>query len=160
MATEYQLGDCGWEEFSHRLDLTSDVFNLLRQGSRLYLINLPLALYEFHRACKISRGLIKNIRSAAAFEEPDQLKEHYEVFKKIRDRYIRISEQISDSRLLSFFFKNGTEEMSDEWDELAEDCRIGSDEEIRNLLEEILTKSDCAAIPVIPAEAGIHCCGR
>lgn len=137
MAIEYQLRDSGWEEFSHRLDLTSDVFNLLKQGSRLYLINLPLALYEFRRACKISRGLIKNIRFAAAFEDPEQLKEHCEVFKKIRDRYIRISEQISDSRLLSFFFKNGTEEMSDQWDELAEDCGIGSDEEIRDMIKQI-----------------------
>ncbi|MDM8524997.1 hypothetical protein QUF80_16625 [Desulfococcaceae bacterium HSG8] len=137
MATEYQLRDYGYEEFSHRLDLTSDVFNLLRQGSRLYLINLPLALYEFHRACKMSRGLIKNIRSVAAFEEPDHLKERCEFFKGIRDRYFRISDQISDSGLLSFFFKNGTEEMSDEWDELVEDCCIGSDKEIRELIKQI-----------------------
>ena len=137
MTTEYLLRDYGYEEFSQRLDLASDVFNLLRQGGRLYLINLPLALYEFHRACKISRRLIRNIRSAMAFEDPGHLREHSEFFRGIRDRYVRMSDQISDSGLLSPCFKNGTEEMSDEWDELAEDCLIGSDREIRDLIEQI-----------------------
>ncbi|MDM8552906.1 hypothetical protein QUF72_22695 [Desulfobacterales bacterium HSG2] len=140
MSTEYQVQDYGCEEFSQCLDLTSDVFNLLRQGGRLYLINLPLVFHEFHRACRMSRRLIKNIRSAIAFEDPDHLKMHYELFKGIRDRYIRMSDQISDSGLLSFFFENGTEEMLDEWDELVEDCYIGSDKEIRELIQ--LIKDD------------------
>ncbi|GEM_PF-2821559 len=34
MTTEYLLRDYGYEEFSQRLDLASDVFNLLRQGGQ------------------------------------------------------------------------------------------------------------------------------
>ncbi len=135
--TEYRFEDYGYEEFSEHLDLTSDVFNLLKQGSRLYLINLPIALYEIHKACRMSRQLVENIRSAITYDESDHIGEYYDYFKKIRDKYISISDRISGSKLLSFCFMNRIENMLDEWDELVEDCYIASDNEIKELFEQI-----------------------
>ena len=99
---------------------------------------MPIALYEFHKICKMSNHLIETIRSAIAFDS-DHLQNYYDFLRKIRDRHIHMAEQISDSKLLSFCFKNGIEDMLDEWDELVEECHIASDGEIKELFEQIAT---------------------
>ncbi len=136
-AIGYRFENYGYEEFLEHLDLTSDIFNILKRGSGLYLINLPIALYEIHKACRMSHRLVENIRSAVSSYSSDHIRECYDSIKEIRDKYISISDRISDSKLLSFCFMDRVENMLDEWDELAEDCYIASDNEIKELIEKI-----------------------
>ncbi|MCP4344721.1 MAG: hypothetical protein GY795_04245 [Desulfobacterales bacterium] len=85
----------------------------------------------------MSRQLVENIRSAITYDDSGHIREYYDFFKKIRDKYISISDRISDSKLLSFCFMDRIENMLDEWDELVEDCYIASDNEIKGLFEQI-----------------------
>jgi len=131
-------------EFLGKLQLTDNVLKLIEYSGSIYFI-LPLMLTAFQDYIRTQR-LIRQIRKILNSckmncEHTDCLHIFYKSAKDIRDNYLNIYKRLEQTKLQSFFLKRITEKSLNDWDELAVDCRVGSDGEFRGLILQIAENS-------------------
>lgn len=128
------------QRFSAELEKT-----LYRLGQRSgFLATFPVFAFRLLEHRRQSRKTLEIIRAALELcnmncNRPSCLEAIYEDVRIVRDNYIRMLDTVSETPVLSYL-KSWIEDSLDDWDDLAEDCVIASDDEFRGLVMQIAEK--------------------
>ena len=133
-------------DFIERLNEAVTVSKLVSSGSGILFFILPINLVMAFRDYQATQNIIKKIRTILnecsnichdTSAEAACLNIFTDLAVRIRDNYSVLIEIVSRHKLTSLFLSGITEKSLADWDDLVEDCTIGNDSEIRNLLYKI-----------------------
>ncbi|CAN2039012.1 conserved hypothetical protein [Candidatus Magnetomoraceae bacterium gMMP-15] len=124
--------------FSNELEQT---IHQITNKNRFFLLTMPGLLFRFFQHRMQSHKTLFAIRTALEFcntscKDASCLDNIYEDAKAIRDKYYEIFKQTSGQSIF-FLFNMMIKDTLSDWDDLVEDCVIGSDKEIRSMISDI-----------------------
>jgi len=131
-------------EFLGKLKIADNLLKLIGYSGSIYLI-LPLlgvVLQDYIKTQRLIRQIRHSLNSCKlSCNNTECLNLFYKMAKEIRDNYLNIYNRINQTKFHSFLLKRIIEKSLSDWDELAVDCLVGSDDEFRNLIFQIAENS-------------------
>lgn len=118
------------------------VTELMGPGLKLGLVSYPVLLWSLYVMCRLSRQCLTMVRQSMSWcgehcATGGCLAGIYNDVSFIRDSYLRIVQELIPQLPLPGIIKRKLTDNLDDWDDLAEDCYIGMDENVRSLIGQV-----------------------
>ncbi len=118
----------------------NEIINRYNDGLNIfYELRAIFKLRKIKRGANKLRSEIGNCEKTECIDVSKCLKEYYNLSKLVRDDLVKLINLAKSSRKFQIrkIFINAIEDALIEWDELAEDCLIGADDDIQSLVAKI-----------------------
>lgn len=122
------------------IDTTGVLNNILSryEKGKLYFHLIPFLIHEVYISYQFNIKLINLTKKLMhIYSDPQDLKQIYEVAKKFRDDNLKIYKRTSKKKFFLLLYSRVIENIINEWDEIATDCLVSSDGEIKDLILKI-----------------------
>lgn len=132
----------GGSSFQRLESKLNGVMELMAAGIKLSVVSYPSLLWSLYSMNRLSRSCLQTVREKMSWcseycETGACLARIYQDVSLIRNNYLRIMQDLVPRLPLPSLLKKRLADSLDDWDDLAEDCYIGMDKEVRSLLSEI-----------------------